>query len=152
MKHIKELVCNYELSFQLKELGISQNTFFFYAIEENGEHGVYVAWDNDIGEKLCSAFTVGELGEMLMDFPYVGIFLTEFNEDGTVDFDIKFSVSENYKLIRERKNLYDKITDYRYHLFDNKKKNYPRSEADARAMFLIFLLKNGVIKLPDKNK
>jgi hypothetical protein len=153
---LEQQVTSLELSKKLKELGVPQNSLFYweeYLVGENEYMGnkivAFGEWECDEDEHL-SAFTVAELGDLLMDFPYVGSFLTEFNEDGTVFFDIKFAVSENYKLIRERKNLYDKITDYQYHLFDNKKKNYPRSEADARAMFLIFLIKNGVIKLPDK--
>ena len=95
------------------------------------------------------AYSVAELGEILLNFPYQCRFETEFLDKGKVAFDLKFSVVSEYRIVRERKNLYDKITDYQYHLFDNYGKNYPKTEADARGMFLIFLLENKVI-LPDK--
>ena len=122
--NLEEQVCNLELSKKLKELGVKQESQFYW-VEGEKEHylcmkrnTIYYDINNliPLNLKLCkddriiSAFTVAELG----------------SED-------YFTTKENRLTDWECKN------DYDYHL------EYANTEANARAKMKIYLIENKLV-------
>lgn len=68
--NIEQQVCSLELAKRLKELGIKQDSLFWYQIGSRGVSGgvgiTYGEWETAAEEKY-SAFTVAELGEILSE-------------------------------------------------------------------------------------
>jgi hypothetical protein len=75
---LEEQVCNLELSSKLKELGVKQESLFYWVNVDGNqiittEGNMYAsssAYGFKPGEIIASAFTVSELCEMLPDFVY----------------------------------------------------------------------------------
>jgi hypothetical protein len=115
---IEQQVCSLELAKRLKELGVKQESLFYWQFFPGHN---FIIHDKDKSNhyetETYSAFTVAELGEMLPDW----------NE----------SVKRAYKdwvcIIR------NKNTDINWHSFGE-------TEANARSKMLIYLLENGLIK------
>lgn len=126
--NIEQQVCSLGLAKKLKSLGVPQNSLWFWTdcnIKPNVE-----LWDRGyghIGNKIASAFTTSELGELLpkyldkeeyiilsLDFPHTA--------DGWV---VYYSDTVNDKECGECE---------------------AKTEADARAKLLIWLLENNYIK------
>ena len=105
---LEDQVCSLELSKRMKELGFPQDSLWwwgtldgkmtiipksYYMMVDSG------IWEKGNDEKLCSAFTVAELGEMLPEFVwgqkpkpywvncYVKLELTKFKEPELVKFE-----------------------------------------------------------------
>ena len=123
---IEEEVCSSELAKELKELGVEQNSIFYW-VRDRPMQG----WESDryilelVGitsyqrEYGYSAFTVAELGEMLPEGYY------SQKERGSwvcTDADNHLAVT----------NIYDCDNIY--------------TEADARAKMLIYLIENNLIE------
>lgn len=126
---IEDQVCSLQLSQSLKELGVPQDSNFWWLPTEPGQHDVF--YDMDFIDDNCdhvahecptriSAFTVAELGQMLP--PEINGDFLEFwkkEHNGNVIFLC------SHKTIGTAEAL---------------------SEADVRAKFLIDLIKNGIVK------
>lgn len=121
---IERQVCNLELSKRIEELGVKQESYFYWCkiigtdkweinkFSEDGEDQIK-SWLTD--EIALSAFTVSELGEILP----IGIECYKREKD---DYVVTYSISNyNYKQINDK------------------------NEADARAKMLIYLIENGLI-------
>ena len=80
MMKLEQQVCNLELSKKLKELGVKQESIFYWRLddsrlfqgefyEDNIQYGITFCYDSSLGslnpDTHISAFTVAELGEML---------------------------------------------------------------------------------------
>lgn len=128
---IEEQVCNLELSKRLKELDVEQNGLFSFwefhndniKLEDRHKRPILDIYRREkkyggaYWTKICSAFTVAELGEML---PFV------FNTHRCVEGFACFGRSEGAKF-SERMFI-------------------ERTEADARAKMLIYLIEQGLVK------
>ena len=132
---LEEQVCSLELAKQLKELGVKQQSIYrwtFWA-SPNGAN----LWDDQtirlaseltikeafsVWDKGISAFTVAELGEIL---PLNKIEMKRLHPTGRFYF-----------------NLFD---DKGYMVFEED----AYTEADARAIMLVYLLENKLITLPE---
>lgn len=114
---IEEQVCSLELAKCLKELGVKQESHFYYEWYSDSAYslGHLLIEDYAPGATMISAFNVSELGEML---PF-------FWDSGKRIDDYICRVFE--------KNVSDTIA------------SFGSSEADARAKMLIYLIENGLI-------
>lgn len=133
---LENQVVSLDLAKRLKEMGVKQESYFFWYVNEPPQ-GQFVAKDDSfvgfggiVHRAHCSAFTVAELGEMLPDYIQ--------QEDGTMAQLIiskhrpfwvaDYQWGENMQLLA----LYRQTAD---------------TEADARAKMLIYLLENKLINL-----
>jgi hypothetical protein len=162
MKPLTDYVCNKEQSKELKELGVKQDSLFYW--QENNVRGKYDPFlhneieyeQNGIGCHDCggikcptcedavkheypkySAFTSGELGVML-------------------PFRIKNKHDKNCYLLEdkaviEREIQEDEIEEF-FISYESVPEFHNPNEAIARADLLIYLLKGGLIKVEDVNK
>jgi hypothetical protein len=114
---LEQQVCSLELSKKLKELGVKQESLFYYRILAEHEDGYRIVFGEPVvcaEEWKYSAFTVAELGDMLKgsDLPY-------------------FNYGTGWQLpIFSNKSIYHR----------------PKTEADARAKMLVYLLENNLIQ------
>ena len=69
---LEEQVCSLELAKKLKELGVKQESYFWY-YELYGDNAWSLGPLNKSGNHTLSAFTVAELGEMLEGTEYTVI-------------------------------------------------------------------------------
>lgn len=117
---LENQVVSLEIAKKLKELGVKQESYFFWVIV-NGSwviSGGYELLDEELRMETYSAFTVAELGEMLPE----KCFVTD-KQDGkwwNVKYLDPHDVSKNYTTAHE-------------------------GEADARGKMLIYLLENNLI-------
>lgn len=112
---LEDQVVSLELAKRLKELGVKQESFFYWdgqllrpAIYAGDGHNLGVP----LSDKIFAAFTVAELGEILPDHSYA-----QKRDDG--------------------------YWECGYHLALGK---IAKTEADARAKMLIYLLEQGLVK------
>jgi hypothetical protein len=132
---LEKQVCNLALAKRLKELGVKQESLFYWVKEvaTKGEnyHAVYLYGVSDTKRRFiniqCSAFTVAELGEMLLQInwqhyePYL-------NKEGWQWF---------FQVKWGRSNAWHK----KYH------GEPANTEADARAKMLIYLVEQNRVTL-----
>jgi hypothetical protein len=129
---LESQVCSLELAKKLKELGVKQESYFYWAIDLMGGAETEVktaagatptdvySWD------FASAFTVAELGEMLKE--------TKFES----------SAQRNGKWV-----VHVNTTVFPMYTQDNIANNQlADTEADARAKMLAYLLENHLIPSP----
>ena len=124
---LEHQIVSLELANKLKELGVKQESLFYWyesnhsiVASDIGKLFWYVTYKDDTAlrnEKRVSAFTVAELGEMLPDF-------YETYRNGNPD--IGWSCRE-----KAMSEIY----------------TFGKTEADARAKMLIYLLENKLITL-----
>lgn len=116
---LSKQVVSLELAEKLKDLGIKQESLFYWFPHREMETHELIEWkiiQNTGGsDESCSAFTVAELGEMLPNYFVSG----RINDNYQVE--VPFEVPRKY---REAK-----------------------TEADARAKCLIYLIENKLITL-----
>ena len=138
---LEKQVCSLELAEKLKDLGVPQDSIFYWVRSDLGNMGVqYVKAfvhqrrppDTDTFEYL-SAFTVAELGEM---FP-----TTIYDQSGEYFLNLG-ATSENIKYgnTREFTVSYVGIEKDIIHIHEH-------TEADARAKILIYLIENKLIPI-----
>lgn len=113
---LEDQVCSLELSKRLKELGVKQESIFWWPGENPDYHPVRALSKNEPSDYWSSAFTVAELGEMLP----VGI-ITEL---------ANLSVKGKRWLCKE-----NSIVEIR-----------AETEANARAKMLIHQIEKGLVK------
>ena len=124
--NIESQVCNLELSKRLKKLGVTQESYFTWHKIENIKNFInevakyqWIISRPDFEfdkEKLCAAYNVAELGEMLPDFIWS-----------------KKLPSGKFESVPEVVNDGLNIT-------------LSETEADCRAKALIWCIENGVVK------
>lgn len=122
-------VCSLDLSNKLKNLGVKQNSLFFWNICHDcvtdyppGSVNWVLTYEEGHGENV-SAFTVGELGEIL---PYW--FDSAKRDNGEWVCRVK-----------------EKNSDINHYSFES-------NEANARAKMIIFLLENNLIDISEINR
>ncbi|MFP5263717.1 MAG: hypothetical protein ACLGJB_17695 [Blastocatellia bacterium] len=140
---LEQQVVSLELAKKLKELGVKQESLFWWyerknqrnegtnwQVSNNADHRI---WPEDF-LTVASAFTVAELGEMLheplrssddmMNMYYPNCFITYFKEP-----DKHWVIGDKYPLAKAQWI------------------DYGTTEADARAKMLIYLVENKLIQL-----
>lgn len=123
---LEQQVCSLELAKRLKELGVKQESIFFWERDREMKFSVVSKEDLELDQKrnnfqlpgdlYCSAFTVAELGEMLKGF----------TESKTDKPDERFP---GFMVIN--------VSDMHH--------EYDANEANCRAKMLIYLLENKLI-------
>jgi hypothetical protein len=152
--NVESQVCSLELSKRLKELGVKQESLFYYQnqpfndgtndiaivikeiISTNNGNSITNTYSVDeFDEPIYSAFTVAELGEMLTDN-----FATWLDNE---------KLYRNY-FFHEIKVNDEYLIEYR---INDKPSLSPctkdKKEADARGKMLIYLLENKLMELPN---
>lgn len=136
---LESQVCSLELAKRLKELGVKQNSIFYYQgtkDEIEREHGMILEFGKVLQHKeadFFSAFTVAEFGEMLPvkisandvgeESTYGETWLTIEHSDGWwVSYE-----NSNHQMLVEQCNA--------------------ATEAEARAKMLVYLLENQLITI-----
>lgn len=140
---LEQQVCSLEWSQKLRKLGVKQESLFKWhsKIDEKGNsvHTELVYLPIKQMQQDVSAFTVAELGEM---FPWV----IEINVG-------KYKPKSNAYFLKMGKNIWDgRCFDIIYEWNEGRKsKNLyhvsDKSEADARAAMLCYLLENKLITI-----
>ena len=140
---LEKQVASLELSRRLKELGVKQKSLCYYNQDLWGDKPCYGAGIEGLKmadwmtHEYFSAFTVAELGEML---PY------QIGKDRFNCHTMRIQNDKGMYLITYEKRIYQKgesEKDYTEFLASITE----RTEADARAKMLIYLLKNNLITL-----
>jgi hypothetical protein len=139
--YLEQQVCSLDLAKELKELGVKQESLFWWVSHVNGNQLIHDYDKNDwikgVWDTRVSAYTVAELGEML-------------------PFSIKFKKHVCYL------NCEKNIPDYGGWICSYESSDIIRptmkteiftadTEADARAAMFVYLLKNGLLKVEDIN-
>jgi hypothetical protein len=144
MNNLEKEVSNLDLSRQLKELGVPQNGYWSWVRSYSDKKfslivgeplgfyrgKVWFGWDKDERVKtpgiIYSAFTTGELGRLLPSY-------------------IK-TIAGYLELRHSKRNEKSWVVEY-INRDDECLKQVSETEADARAKMLVYLLKNGLIKI-----
>jgi len=143
---LEDQVCSLELAKRLEELGVKQESLYSFwvfhndsiELEERHRRPVLAAYKRQrhykkaYWGKLCSAFTVAELGEMLPRGFNSG---RQFGKDLFECFPV-FSAEMQDEAYEDNVKRFTKIP------LDLEEK-----EADARAKMLIYLLENSLVKV-----
>lgn len=116
---LEDQVCSLDLAKRLKELGVKQESLFYFSSDTYGSHIVWspILKDVDPLDGDIPAFTVAELGEMLPECVTSERFKT-YNEKDTGRWCSEYSTN------------------------DKTKELWAPTEADARAKMLIYLKEN----------
>jgi len=134
---LEDQVCSFELAKRLKELGVPQESLFYYCLPEGGktdkDRFISFSGSNDFCQQdtcyfnhdYISAFTVAELGKKIRPAlkKHPNISLPTY---GTFDD--------------------DEIWFFKYALH-HAKALFVETEADARAKLLIYLIEHGLIEI-----
>ena len=157
---LQNQVSSLELSKQLKELGVKQESVFYWS-KGIGKERLYLSkpadfnlsWIPSYDTSDCkvkySAFTVAELGEMLPK----KIILKNFIGIPATNLVLWWDMTEIYACIGYRKfedkgrDILNKGTIITRKYGDIPLSDMAKSEANARAKMLIYLLENKLIKL-----
>jgi hypothetical protein len=138
---IESQVCSLDLAKRLKELGVKQESLFswFHVQSYNGPDDPPSDWEivllsSEKEEKLYSAFTVAELGEMLPK-EIIGDEGMRFDMNSWRQKDGKWAIG--YWWDEDSRRQSGMVIE---NIFDN-------TEANARAKCLIYLLENNLIEL-----
>jgi hypothetical protein len=128
--NIDSQVTSYELSKRLKELGVKQDSYFvWFKLKEESDWSISEDWQIDDEERFdtVSAYTCSELGEMLRKFDI------ENDQNLTIDY---YNTYNFYNIALKPTKVIDFETVY----------VQEKTEVDARAKMLIYLLENGLMK------
>lgn len=135
-------VCSLELAKRLKELGVKQESLFIWIGEQPEKKGqkehydVYRKdnWNTDALYDWVAAYTVAELGEMLVQ----------------VEVEGEWYVPVSYRFTNDPPS-YECELLHRKMLKSSLHKTVSFSEADARAKMLIYLIENGLLDVKTLN-
>lgn len=128
--NLEDQVCNFELSKHLKELGVKQDSLFIWAQLSPEDWRLIPEEGSRIDEPNSddvSAFTVGELGEML--------------PDATPTFRYAFGKKH------PNTGWHGKYKDVDFSHYFGKNEAIAETEADARAKILIYLIEKDLVKI-----
>lgn len=143
---IESQVCSLELAKELKALGVKQEGTLFVYLKTKHAKGLYFATGhiqsllNEPGHEWYAAFTVAELGEMLpwtfiakrtSKFPEAEMFLM-MSKDDSMD-------QKSFSIWYE--GMHDDGEEFKWESI------IEQNEADARAKMLIYLIKEGLLKV-----
>lgn len=133
--NLKNQVCSLELAKRLKELGVKQESIFWYTCFRNGTADISFQYDSKyIPPSHYAAFTVAELGEILPDH---------------IIYKNPFGIPQEYYLKQSKKDneykIYIEFLDE-----DGVAIFFSENEANARAKMLIYLLENKLMELPNE--
>lgn len=117
--NLESQVVSLELAKRLKELGVKQESYFYYGTSIAGNCIQSYQDEDPTFNSVCSAFTVAELGEMLPDF-------VELDKIKNIHLATVYSE--------------DNGTENNVSMLDD-------TEANVRAKTLIYLLENGLMEL-----
>lgn len=125
---LEKSVSSFNLSQELKALGVVQQSLWYYLCIADGEDWKLnlTRGDGFPDEHVVSAFTVAELGEMLKDKQGHKFFLCGYYLPKRDCFDLNLETSDRAEIIWEVR---------------------AKTEANARAKMLIHLLKNNSGKI-----
>ncbi len=151
---LEDQVTNLELSKKLKELGIKQNSLFWWSREhQKALHKItfsYSKFETADKEPHISAFTVAELGEMLpktIKSPKAG---DKRNWQDVSHISTKEREEMRYVGILSINKPTDWIVLYQGYIilgFDIKAHTHDKTMANAMAKMLIYLIENKLINL-----
>lgn len=131
---LEQQVCSLELAKKLKELGVKQESLFYWVTTKPTDiKPTTIEWEGDIEwirenishtyiTEQVSAFTVAELGEIL-----------------SRNNDLRYYFNHVWQQDKQSWIVMDVCLDNYY--------EYASTEADARAKMLIYLIKNKLITL-----
>lgn len=130
MMDIKDQVCSLELAKRLKELGVQQESlFYWHGYSEEYKSASIAYTKGKIIDKQCySAFTVAELGELIFKLNYYHL-----EDIGYLEINTERVYRSGGDFYRLTYNLSENIID-------------ELNEANARALMLIYLIENGLMK------
>jgi len=120
---LENQVCSLELAKKLKELGVKQESLFYWFVYKNkyNELSTGLKKGGGHGKSRFSAFTVAELGEMIINKKFGLPFLEDYPHEN----DICWKFLNPYTEFAEDKRVIGRLSDI--------------TEADARAIMLIHL-------------
>lgn len=136
---LEKQVVSLELAKRLKELGVKQESLFYWSYYDDGNerNSPQIAFVDNCNlsfmEDLVSAFTVAELGEMLPS-----------NLNNTLEFEL---MENGLWLSCDKSGDGEWIIGYGEDGVNLFEILYANTEADARAKMLIYLLENKLITL-----
>ena len=122
----EQLVCSLENATKFQELGVTVDSYFVWALTRDNEYFVE-SKEFAIGSNL-SAYTAGELGQMLPDYTET----IRKHEEGSA-----------WWVFTDSCFLGARVKD---------KWTFAASECDARALMLIWLIENGHLTLDEINQ
>ncbi len=148
---LENQVCSLEIAKKLEELGVNKESLFYWVVSKDHSSihlGVDIQLGNIDWDEMYSAYTVAELGKMLPRqicdkdqnlsgvkgkcYGLVESFLYNYGNAYSIDgFQLQYG---DTKVKIQSKNLDDSPVDY-----------WIGTEADVRAIMLIYLLENKLI-------
>lgn len=133
---LENQVCSLEHAKRLKELGVPQESLFWWTSLETVEstESLHLGYVNTVGTPTASAFTVAELGEML---PWIigGVDIGS-KKNATIEFQ---KVADKFAVMYTEDN--ETLASFKDELLEQ----WDTTEADARALMLIYLLENNLL-------
>jgi len=145
---LAEQVVSLELSKQLKELGIRQESLFYWYIFPNGSYTLCYTIQHSHNTEWCNAFTVAELFDMIPAMitipgrePFDGFWL---HINKTTAKNIQYIIG----YICDTFKAEDLTVPY---FGDIYRKTYDEHLADALAKMLIYLIENNILH-PNRDK
>jgi hypothetical protein len=150
---LEDQVCSLELAKKLKELGVKQESLFWYTCFNDGTTDIHFQYDRKyVPPAHYSAFTVAELGALLPK----SIFIKTEDEEKKIFSNFRLVTGRNI-IVEEEKPvevwtinyICDTTNQFRNWLFDAMltKNIYDVNEANTRAKMLIYLIENKLINL-----
>jgi hypothetical protein len=140
---IEKIVCSVKYAEKLKKLGVKQNSIFYWIRTRELKHKNIVSnnfiEEHGMKKNYYSAFTIGELGYILNEY-LEGWEITRYPRGWSLRQ--KKFVRRIWNNIREAMCLLDMFMH---------KKPLPKTEADARAKMVVYLLENKLLKVCDVN-
>lgn len=131
---LEQQVTSLEISKRLKELGVKQESIFYYH-NDNCKFNLAPTVKLPEADNICSAFTVAELGEMLpKDIKY------DVSEHGYRSLNLSSGrtiINDGWYVMYSDPHPANKVPIHAQHA---------DTEADARGKMLIYLLENNLIK------
>lgn len=137
---IEKQVASLESSKKLKEMGFRQDTLFYW---EKSSEDIWTIFMSNTGDahmqEWCAAPTAAELGEVLNK--YAECYVTRWYKNGiTVEPQRKY---RRFKISKTEINRRVKQNEIALKMLND----MPKTEAEARALMLIYLIEKGLIKL-----
>ena len=140
---LQQQVCSLDLARKLKELGVKQESYFWWVQSTLGSWHIWNENPNAISYPdlvFVSAFTVAELGEMLHDENL--IINTMSTSPGGEPHQWCVSLADHIEHIQAHSKKHKEGISEVYH---NEHVEIEDTEADARAKMLCYLLENKLI-------